>query len=38
MDSSGHRANIWSNTFNHVGTGYATGGGRVYTVQVFMQS
>ena len=23
--------------FNYIGTGYATGGGRVYTVQVFMK-
>jgi len=37
MRSPGHRANILSNKFNYVGTGHATRGGRVYTVQVFMQ-
>jgi uncharacterized protein YkwD len=37
MNSSGHRANILSSRFNYIGTGYATGRGRVYTVQVFMQ-
>jgi uncharacterized protein YkwD len=36
MSSPGHRANILSSTFDYIGTGYATGGGRVYTVQVFM--
>jgi uncharacterized protein YkwD len=37
MNSSGHRANILNGRFNYIGTGYATGGGGVYTVQVFMQ-
>ena len=37
MNSSGHRANILSSKFNYIGTGYATGRGRVYTVHVFMQ-
>ena len=35
MGSGGHRSNILGN-FNHIGTGYATGGGRVWIVQVFM--
>ncbi len=35
MNSGGHRANILGN-FNHIGTGYATGHGRVWIVQVFM--
>ena len=38
LDSSGHRADISSNKFNDVDTGCPTGGGRVYTVQVLMQS
>jgi uncharacterized protein YkwD len=35
MASSGHRANILGN-FNHIGTGYAVGHGRVWICQVFM--
>lgn len=35
MSSGGHRANILGN-YNHLGTGYATGHGRVWIVQVFM--
>jgi uncharacterized protein YkwD len=37
MTSPAHRANILDPKFNYIGTGYATGRGRVYTVQVFMQ-
>lgn len=37
MNSPTHRNNILSSRFNYIGTGYATGGGRVYTVQVFME-
>lgn len=37
MSSRTHRANILNSKFNYIGTGYATGRGRVYTVQVFMQ-
>jgi len=36
MASSGHRANILNTKWNWVGTGYATRGSRVFTVQVFM--
>ena len=37
MRSPGHRANILNRKFNYIGTGYATRGSRIYTVQVFMQ-
>lgn len=37
MASSGHRANILASKWDYVGVGYAERGGRVYTVQVFMQ-
>jgi uncharacterized protein YkwD len=37
MNSPGHRANIVNSRWTHVGTGVARSGGRVYTVQVFMQ-
>jgi hypothetical protein len=37
MNSPGHRANIVNPRWTHVGTGVARSGGRVYTVQVFMQ-
>ena len=37
MRSSGHRANILDPAWNYMGTGVATRGSRVYTVQVFMQ-
>jgi uncharacterized protein YkwD len=36
MGSSGHRSNILASKWTDVGVGYARGGGRVYTVQVFM--
>jgi uncharacterized protein YkwD len=35
LSSGGHRANMLGN-FNHLGTGYATGHGRVWICQVFM--
>ena len=35
MASGGHRANILGN-FNHIGTGYAVGHGRLWVCQVFM--
>ncbi|MEL7209808.1 MAG: CAP domain-containing protein [Actinomycetota bacterium] len=35
--SPGHFNNIMNPAFNYIGTGYASSGGRVYTVQVFMQ-
>ena len=35
MSSSGHRSNILGN-FNHIGTGYAVGHGRLWVVQEFM--
>jgi uncharacterized protein YkwD len=35
MASGGHRANILGN-FNHIGTGYAIGHGRLWVVQEFM--
>jgi uncharacterized protein YkwD len=35
LRSGGHRANILGN-FNHLGTGYASGHGRVWICQVFM--
>ncbi|MBX3312801.1 MAG: CAP domain-containing protein [Actinobacteria bacterium] len=38
MRSSGHRANILSRRWNAVGTGFAKKDGRVYTVQVFIQT
>lgn len=38
MNSPGHRANILNTSFNGVGVGYAKSGGRVYTVQVFIQT
>ena len=37
MNSAGHRANILDRAWNYMGTGAAFRGGRVYTVQVFMQ-
>lgn len=38
MNSSGHRANILSTTWNGVGVGYAKRGNVVYTVHVFIKS
>ena len=38
MNSPGHRANILASKWNGVGTGYATNGDRVYTVQVFIKT
>jgi uncharacterized protein YkwD len=38
MNSSGHRANILNRSFDRVGVGVAYNGGRVYTVQVFMDA
>ena len=38
MNSPGHRANILASKWNGVGTGYATNGTRVYTVQVFIKT
>lgn len=38
MNSPGHRANILNTRWNGVGTGYAKKDGRVYTVQVFIQT
>ena len=38
MNSSGHRANILSKTWNAVGVGHARRGDVVYTVQVFIKS
>ena len=37
MRSTGHRNNILASKWKYVGVGFATAGGRVYTVQVFMQ-
>ena len=37
MKSKGHRDNIMNPKWKYVGVGFATAGGRVYTVQVFMQ-
>ncbi|HYI62718.1 MAG TPA: CAP domain-containing protein [Acidimicrobiales bacterium] len=37
MASAGHRANILDSRWDYVGVGHATRGGRVFTVQVFMQ-
>lgn len=38
MNSPNHRANILNNRWNGVGVGHAQSGGRVYTVQVFIQT
>lgn len=38
MNSPGHRRNILATKWNGVGTGYATNGSRVYTVQVFIRT
>ena len=38
MNSSGHRANIMSHSWNAVGVGYARRGNVVYTVQVFVKT
>ena len=37
LNSAGHRANILDPRWNYMGTGVAWRGGRVFTVQVFMQ-
>lgn len=38
MNSSGHRANVLSNSWNAVGVGHAKRGNVVYTVQVFIKA
>lgn len=38
MRSSGHRANVLNRRWNAIGTGFAKRDGRVYTVQVFIQT
>jgi uncharacterized protein YkwD len=37
MKSEDHKNNILASKWSYVGVGYAKGGNRVYTVQVFMQ-
>lgn len=38
MGSSGHRANILSSSYTHIGVGVVKSGGRYWGVQVFMQA
>ena len=35
MNSSGHRANILSESYNYIGVGYAYSGGDIYWAQLF---